>query len=136
MTNVVNQKEPPASGGSFRINVFSRFSAAETENLIVALTSLCRRTVASNSPTVLTASTLICLRSTVMPLAASASARSVAVTVPKSLPSSAFTDSDSGRLAMVSARACASARILASLWARCLRFSARTFLAAVVADLA
>lgn len=33
------------------------------------------------------------------------SARSAAVTVPKSLPSSAFTASDSGRLAMVSASA-------------------------------
>ena len=45
------------------------YSAAATENLIVALTSLCRRAVASYSPTVLMGSTLICLRSTVMPLA-------------------------------------------------------------------
>ena len=132
----VNEKRASPKGRLFSYGVLSSYSAAETENLIVALTSLCRRAVASNSPTVLMASTLICLRSTVMPLAASASARSAAVTVPKSLPSSAFTDSDSGRLAMVSAKACASARILASLWARCLRFSARTFLAAAVADLA
>ena len=83
----------------------SPYSAAVTENLIVALTSLCRRAVASYSPTVLMGSTAITLRSTVMPFAARASARSAAVTVPKSLPSSAFTASVSGRLAIVSASA-------------------------------
>ena len=111
-------------------------SAATTLNFTVAFTSRWSLATASYSPTVLTPSTTMALRSSSTPLAASASARSAAVTVPKSLPSSAFTVSTSGRLAIFSARACASARILASLCARCFRFSARTLRAEAVAAFA
>ena len=82
------------------------------------------------------ASTEIALRSISTPLAAKASAKSAAVTEPKILPSSAFIEIVSGRLAIFSASACASAKILASLWARCFRFSASTFFAEAVAALA
>ena len=48
------------------------YSAAVTENLMTALTSLWSLAVASYSPTVLMPSTAISLRSSSMPLAASA----------------------------------------------------------------